>query len=216
MNYELNKLLESHCTNANLKKFGWLHYSYINQIFGDITVRDIIQEVMKKEGTLIVEPSGPGFENSFHHVFQKNKRKLSKVCSSTEGYQDFDVDINDNLCQSYSLMTYLNIDFDKTPSNEATIEMKHNKHMSMIGMYRTLLANEEFIEEFNELIHPGNNKLWKDDMFRFNIIQRYNTGEKIITVIKKVIDIWEKYGWMYFIGNGECIRPVRILNERLL
>jgi hypothetical protein len=81
--------------------------------------------------------------------------------------------------------------------------------MSMIAMYREILKNKQFIKKFSdEIIFEDNNELWQDTINQeFNIIQHYKTGPKILKVIGKVIDIWEKYGWMYFIGKGECINP---------
>ena len=155
MSYHLEKIERLPCTNEKLIIFGRAHYSYINSIFGDKTVRSIIQEVMKKPGKLIVEKSGVEFENSFHHVFKAGKTKASIICSGKERYQNIEVDENDTLCQSYSLMAYLRIPFDKTPSDEATVEQKRSKHMAMITMYRDLLNNEEFVELFNtDITYP--------------------------------------------------------------
>ena len=209
MSYHLEKIEKMPCTTAKLEIFGRAHYSYINQIFGDQTVRSIIQEIMKKPGKLVVEKSGPEFENSFHHVFKAGKTKATIVCSANHGYQDIEVDINDTLCQSYSLMAYLQIPFDTTPSEDATMEKKHSKHMAMIAMYRRILKNKEFVKIFNDdLIFEENNELWQDtvdDTHTFNIIEKYKTGPKIIEVIEQVLSIWEKYGWMYFVGDGTCI-----------
>jgi len=191
------------CTDRNLVIFGRAHYSYINQIFGDITVRAIIQEVMKKKGKLLVEEAGQDFEHSYHHVFMDKK----KVCSADEGYQNIHVDTNDTLCQSYSLLSYLKLPFDKTPSDTATVEQKHSKHMAMIAMYRALLKNKKFVKHFSDqIVFDENNALWKDTIGKsFNIIEHYKTGLNIIEAIEKVIDVWESYGWMYFIGKGKCI-----------
>jgi hypothetical protein len=209
MPYHLEKIERLPCTNEKLKIFGRAHYCYINQIFGDQSVRSIIQEVITNPGKLVVEPSGPEFENSFHHVFKSGRTKASIVCSANHGYQDIEVDLNDTLCQSYSLMSYLQIPFDKTPSEDATIEQKRSKHMSMITMYRTILNNKVFIKTFNnDLIFEKNNELWQDTIdntHEFNIIEKYKTGDKILKVIERVLNIWEKYGWMYFIQDGLCI-----------
>jgi hypothetical protein len=206
MSYHLEKIEKLPCTNEKLIIFGRAHYSYINAIFGDQAVRSIIQEVMKKPGKLLVEKSGSEFENSFHHVFKAGKTKASIVCSGKERYQAIDIDVNDNLCQSYSLMAYLQIPFDTTPSDEATVEQKHSKHMAMIAMYRMILSDPRFIELFNtDIDYP---KEWEDsvdDTNTFSIIEEYKTGPEILNVIKKVINIWEKYGWMYFVGDGTCI-----------
>lgn len=206
MSYHLEKIERLPCTNDKLIIFGRAHYSYINAIFGDQAVRSIIQEVMKKPGKLIVEKSGSEFENSFHHVFKAGKTKASIVCSGNKGYQNTSVDIHDNLCQSYSLMTYLQIPFDTTRSDEATVEQKHSKHIAMIAMYRMILNNEEFVELFNtDITYPT---IWEDsvdDTNTFSIIDKYKTGPEILKVIQRVLNIWEKYGWMYFVGDGTCI-----------
>lgn len=206
MSYHLEKIERLPCTNDKLIIFGRAHYSYINAIFGDQAVRSIIQEVMKKPGKLIVEKSGSEFENSFHHVFKAGKTKASIVCSGNKGYQNTSVDEHDNLCQSYSLMTYLQIPFDTTRSDEATVGQKHSKHIAMIAMYRMILNNEEFVELFNtDITYPT---IWEDsvdDTNTFSIIDKYKTGPEILKVIQRVLNIWEKYGWMYFVGDGTCI-----------
>ena len=43
-------VLNGDCTDDNLIIFSRAHYSYINQIFGDLSVRTIIQEIYKKKG----------------------------------------------------------------------------------------------------------------------------------------------------------------------
>jgi len=206
MSYHLEKIERLPCTNEKLIIFGRAHYSYINSIFGDQTVRSIIQEIMKKPGKLVVQSSGVEFENSFHHVFKAGKTMASIICSGKERYQAIDIDENDTLCQSYSLMAYLGIPFDKTPSDEATVEQKRSKHMSMIAMYRDLLNNEKFVELFNtDITYPEEWIDSIDDTNKFPIITRYKTGPEILKVVKKVLDIWEKYGWMYYVGDGTCI-----------
>ena len=213
MRYHLERIEGLECTDENLEIFGRAHYSYINQIFGDETVRKIIKRLTKNPGILAVEPSGSDFENSFHHIFKANRTKASTICSVEEGYQNITVDINDTLCQSYSLMTFLQIPFDKTPSENATIEMKHSKHLAMIGMYRMILSNEKFINIFsNDIVFDGNNELWEDtvdDENPFNIIEHYKTGANIIEVIQRVLTIWEQYGWRYFVGDGTCPRNAK-------
>ena len=206
--YHLEILEIGKCTNDKLIIFSRAHYSYINQIFGDITVREIIQEIYKKEGTLqsVEETQGP-FAGTWHHTFELNG---IETCSVNEAYQNIDVDVNDTLCQSYSLMNYLQIPFNKTSSEYATIEQKKEKQMSMITAYRDLLSNPEFTKTFSQVIYPKNNKLWSDTVdytHPFYIIQRYKKASKIILNIKRVLKIWEDYGWQYFVGNGTCIEP---------
>ena len=117
------------------------------------------------------------------------------------------------MVMSPQLMKFLQITFDKTPSEDATIEMKHSKHLAMIGMYRMILSNEKFINIFsNDIVFDGNNELWEDtvdDENPFNIIEHYKTGANIIEVIQRVLTIWEQYGWRYFIGDGTCPRNAK-------
>ena len=42
--------LKGDCTDDKLIIFSRAHYSYINQIFGDLSVRKIIQEIYNKKG----------------------------------------------------------------------------------------------------------------------------------------------------------------------
>ncbi len=306
--------------------------TYINQIFGDETIREIIKEVYGKGGQLVIEPSGPEFEHSVHHVYyydsdeepdmpvfdreNANAEQLlaatsprnnaavlppsprsgfpvlppsprssvsgpphlrnlpvlppsprnnlsasprnnvsvvpplpahgvaqnalisnnnvvrnvlngmvtqvaanaeeeededgytSKICSAEQGYQNLAVDINDTLCQSYSLMTMLDVEFDATPSAEASREQKYNKQLSMINMYRTILTNRKFVREFGKIIRDSDNEeLWEDTVDEENIffiIRTYRTPAVIIDKIRKVLDIWQRWGWQFFVGDGKC------------
>jgi hypothetical protein len=223
MPYHLEVLETPWCNNRNLVIFSRAHMTYINQIFGDETIRDIIQEVFPREGKLVIEPAGANFEHSVHHVFyadgsetpthELNEERpwnfaTSKICSLSLDYQDLEADHNDTLCQSYSLMAFLEVDFDSTPSKNATIEMKFNKQRSMINMYRQILDNPDFIAELDAIVkNKRNKKLWEDtvdDENPFFIIQRFKTTENVVKTIRRVLDIWEHYGWRYFVGDGTC------------
>ena len=89
--------------------------------------------------------------------------------------------------------------------------------MAMIDMYRALLRNKEFLNEFSEeIMHAGNTKLWIDDVNHakpFYIIEKYKTIGKLVKTIKRVLDIWEMYGWKYFIGEGLCSTKKKIKTE---
>ena len=208
--YHLEEL-DGPCTNDKLIIFSRAHYSYINQIFGDLYVREIIQQIYKNKkglkGTLISEESTAGpFIGTWHHMFKLNRKE---ICSVNEEYQNVTVDVNDTLCQSYSLMNFMQIPFDKTPSITATIKQKKEKQMAMIGMYRQLLSDPKFIKTVSdEIMHPANDKLWSDsvdDDHPFYILERYKNISDIIQNIQQVLDVWEKYGWQYFIKKGKCI-----------
>ena len=208
--YHLEILESLPCSNEKLEIFGRAFDSYINQIFGDQTVRDVIQEYKRRKGRLMFEKSGAEFGHSFHHFYQSNEKSISKVCSVDERYQDIKVDINDNLCQSYSLMTYLGIPFDKTPSKKASSKIKQGRQMKMIKMYRDFLDDDEFMKIFAyEFIHKKNDRKWKDTVDKDNkffIVKVYRTADKIVKNIRRVLDVWERYGWMFFVRKGECIK----------
>ena len=374
--YHLEVLDTEYCSDELLHIFSRAHMTYINQIFGDETIREIIKEVYKKRGKLVIHPSGPEFENSVHHVYyydseeepdepvfdregasrenllaatsprnngaspghnvalapspresaaaaqnavapRQNMAVLppsprhnlsvlraprlrnlpplppsprnnvsvsprnnlsvvpplppraaaatphsaapsaagtprasatpraanallsnnnivrnvlntmvtkveanaeeededeeifsSKICSVEQGYQDLAVDVNDTLCQSYSLMVMLDIDFDSTPSVLATREQKYSKHQSMINMYRTILSNRKFKIEFGRIVRdPDNLELWEDtvdDAHEFFIIEEFKTPAAIMDKINHVLDVWERWGWQFFVGDGTC------------
>ena len=207
--YTLDILKGSTCSDTNLKIFGRAHMSYINQIFGDQTVREIIQEVWAKSGKLIVKESGADFENSHHHMFQPHKVKTNLImCSVEDEYQDIDIDKNDTLCQSYSLMNYFGIQFDKTPSKNASFEIKRERQMQMIKMYRKIINNQKFLDGLDEIIkNKLNKKIWEDTIDNknpFYIIETLKKSEPIIRNITNILIVWEAYGWVYFIGNGKC------------
>jgi hypothetical protein len=201
--------------------------SYINQIFGDETIRDIIQEVFPMGGKLVIEPADENFEYSVHHVYYADEDEepeedlteeeqaergedfeTTKVCSVANGYQDIEVDENDTLCQSYSLMAFLEVKFDSTPSSVATRAQKYEKHKAMIKMYRDILDFPDFYWKLSAIIKDSHNKkLWKDTVDEehpFFINQRFKTVEKVVATIKRVLDIWEQYGWHYFVEQGKC------------
>jgi hypothetical protein len=189
--------------NSRLEEFSHYHMSYINQIFGDQTVRDIIHEIWCNPGSLVVEDGGTVFENSHHHVYVKAGKK---ICSVELGYQDLNVDINDTLCQSYSLLTYFGFPFDTTKSAVATTIMKYNKQLTMIEMYRYILANKDFVKAFSdEIVFEDNNKLWTDTTGTkpFYIIEKYKKAAPIIKNIHNVLNMWELYGWSYFVLGGD-------------
>lgn len=225
--YGLEVLEKDYCTDELLEIFSRAHMSYINQIFGDATIREIIQDVYAAKGKLVIEPAGANFEHSVHHVYYADENEnenynennanapsrnidftTSKVCSLSLNYQDLTADNNDTLCQSYSLMAYLGVHFDSTPSKVATREQKFNKQLSMINMYRDILDYDAFKLEFNAIVKDKrNNKLWTDSVDpdkNFYIIQKFKTPANVVKQIRRVLDVWEKYGWQFFVEDGKC------------
>jgi len=225
--FHLEVLEVPYCNNDNLIIFSRAHMSYINQIFGDETIREIIQEVFAVPGKLVIEPVGEEFEFSVHHVYYADENEepdselteeelaargdefaSTKICSITYGYQDITVDINDTLCQTYSLMALLDVSFDETPSAEATRAQKFTKHQAMINMYRDIIDFAPFKYKLAAIMkNSKNKKIWVDTVDEdhpFFINQRYKTVDKLIETMKRVLAIWESYGWQYFVEQGKC------------
>lgn len=198
----------SKCTNQKLEEFSLEHYTYINQIFGDMSVREIISEVCpnNKYSFALAESSDDDSEDDDsedHHVlyqhFEKKGKKQKKsilICSVEDGYQDIQVDVNDTLCQSYSLLTYLGY---KIRSD------KKERQMQMIEMYRRLLSYEPFVKELSEEVidNPENRKYWID-YTRHNEPFMVMKTQKILEEIEKTLETWKDYGYHYFIGDGTC------------
>ena len=187
--------MESNCTDEKLESFSKEHFTYINQIFGDQTLREIISEIRpNKTFEFGIEETGEEFENSSHHILI-NKATNVPVCSVDSGYQNLLINKNDTLCQSYSLMTYF-----KKPIN---LDQKQ-RQLDMIAMYRELLSNKNFVAELNDLItNKENRHLWADYTNNKKKYVVMNTP-KLLQKINNVLAKWENYGYWYFIGEGKC------------
>ena len=185
-----------------ITEFSNNHFTYINQIFGDITVRDIITELWtnKNDWKFVAEIAGNEFESGFHHILErKNNGKKIKWCSVDKGYQNMDVNINDTLCQSYTLLKYRAISIDKNDSKK--------NQMKMIKLYRTIMKKPYFQKEIKQLIEDEDNKNhWKiyteknKKLHSRNMPMNFNN---IMNNINKTLNNWEKYGYRFFIKEGK-------------
>lgn len=194
------------CSEYNLELFSYEHYTYINQIFGDENVREIIKEsYTERDWDFAVEEAGVEFEYSNHHVLTKSGKKEEddKWCSVGKGFQNIFINKNDTLCQSYTLMKYLN--------KPIPMGMKQ-RQMEMIKMYRNIIKRSHFKTELRGMVEimqkslkkkKKNTVLWKDYTTARNT-KLNKTYEKIYEEIIKVLDKWEKYGYLYFMKEGKC------------
>jgi len=194
------------CSDEDLELFSNKHYTYINQIFGDATVREIITEVFPNQYEFGVEETGIEFENSFHHIV-KNRQTGDVICSVNAGIQNIFINKNDTLCQSYSLLNYFGIPISKNPKR---------RQMAMIKMYREkLLSNAAFIAALDDVIYKGN-RVWLD----YTKPQKGNRKnwmvmdkKKILEKIHEILDEWEQYGYWFFIGDGKCPKSLSEMDK---
>ena len=196
------------CTNDKLRLFSHKHFTYINQIFGDETVREIITEMYaERDLKFAIEETGAEFEYSNHHILVKPSKagEPEKWCSVDEGYQNILINKNDTLCQSYTLLKYLKKPIPK--------DMK-KRQMEMIKMYRNIMRREYFKTEFKKVITIMQEKILKSKKRKDISIWRDYTHipdtylnqdyDKIYEEIGDVLDTWESYGYLYFIKEGVC------------
>ena len=183
------------CNDDDLEKFGSEHYTYINQFFGDVTVRQIISETFPNEKyDFEVKETGEEFEDSHHH-FIREKLTGDKICSVDNGYQNIDDDIHDTLCQSYSLLTYFEI-----PISEDKVQ----RQMDMIGLYKRILSNKRFIKNLNGkygIKIP--NDSWSD--YTVNPKRPFTINKpEFFRKMNSVLNDWRRFGYWYYIGKGKC------------
>ena len=132
--------------------------------------------------------------NSLHHVLEyvKSGRQL---CSVQQKHQDLTKNLNDTLCQSYSLMNYFGIKISR---------VRRKKQEDMVRMYKTLLNNDEFVKKLNDdiLTNKKNKKIWVD----YSKPKKYldMNVNNLVKNINMVLDNWNDYGYNYFIGDGDC------------
>ena len=68
------------CTEENLALFSTEKFTYINQIFGDETVREAIKETYaKRDWKFLVEPASEEFDDDSDHHFLEKKGKYSTI-----------------------------------------------------------------------------------------------------------------------------------------
>lgn len=200
----------SSCSKEKLEEFSKKHFTYINQIFGDATVREIIEEEYPTTYEFAVEETGADFEFSFHHTV-KDRDNGEIICSAVEGYQDIYKNKNDTLCQSYSLLTYFDIEIP---------DDKKARQMAMIQMYRDILdgtLNDYEGVDFKKILNreilsvKANKDLWTNFVKGSGYISM--NKKTFFKNIEDTLDEWEEFGYWYFIGKGNCPKHDRYSSE---
>jgi len=192
------------CTKEKLDEFSKKHFTYINQIFGDAAVREIIEEEYPTTYEFEVEETGADFEYSYHHTV-KDRDNGDVMCSVLEGKQNIYKNKNDTLCQSYSLMNYFDIEIS---------DDKKQKQMDMVQMYRDILNGtmDGFDDVdfkgvlYNQILSNKRNKnLWRDYVYDDNGTKAISMAKsKFFHNIENTLDEWEEFGYWFFIGKGNC------------
>ena len=185
------------CTQRKLENFSLKHYTYINQIFGDMTVREIISEVFPhKTLEFRVEHANDDFDDDSEHHILYDKKKKKTICSVDQGHQNMLKNVNDTLCQSYTLMTYFNRKISR---------LRKDRQRAMCKMYRELIDNTEFMNKLKDdiLDNNANENLWQD----FTKPKKTYLKMNLPFIRKNLLDVldkWEEYGYMYFMDEGDC------------
>jgi hypothetical protein len=224
-----------------LEKFAVDWTTFINQIFGDENIRKIIMRTYKTKGIKLLTQD---FEDPIHGSMNHHVTNLE--CSVDGNYQNTRVHREDMLCQSYSLMNYLGIPFDKRNASElwkdkpAAYNSRKGIQDTMIQMYRNILSNNAFLKRiksfftnYSKYLKPGETWVYPnvnddadgywvdfstDELFAYKqfepsgiskrtakqIVKQTNRNfyDFIYSKIHEVLDAWENYGWLRFIGNG--------------
>ena len=204
--------IKANCSAQKLLDFSKKHYTYINQIFGDAGVRQIIEEEYPTTWEFKVAKAGPEFGNSFHHTVRDREDPQLIICSGIDGVQDLNKNVNDTLCQSYSLMNFFEIPIQLSEEKGKLKQIYHETNQrAMVQMYRDLLnGNIENYEgiDFKEILtneilsDKRNKKLWRNFVTGKGNINM--DPEVLFKNIEDVLDEWEDYGYWFFIGKGEC------------
>ena len=204
--------VKANCSAEKLLAFSKRHYTYINQIFGDATVRQIIEEEYPTTWQFKVAKAGPEFGNSFHHTVRDREQPELVVCSGVDGVQDLNKNVNDTLCQSYSLLNYFEIPIQLSEEKGKLKQIYHETNQkAMAQMYRDILngtlENYEGVDFkdilTNEILSDKRNKkLWRD--FSTSRGHVNMNPEIFFKNIEDTLDDWEEYGYWFFIGKGEC------------
>ena len=204
--------IKANCSAEKLLAFSKKHYTYINQIFGDASVRRIIEEEYPTTWEFKVAKAGPEFGNSFHHTVRDREQPEMIVCSGVDGVQDLNKNVNDTLCQSYSLMNFFEIPIQLSEEKGKLKQIYHETNQkAMIQMYRDLLdGNIENYEgiDFKEILtneilsDKRNKKLWRNFVTGKGNLNM--DPEVLFKNIEDTLDEWEEFGYWFFIGKGEC------------
>lgn len=214
-------------TNNILDDFGMRHFTYINQIFGDGNVREILQTIYPNpKYKFKFEDADESFEGAYHHILVDPKTEYTLFCPVKTKIQNPGQHKNDTLCQSYTLLKYMDgsvLGEDKPKGIAQKKKYQKIRQMEMIKMYRKILANPKFKEEMMKLIQEfkTENRVLFRDIYKAILMGKKNPEDTNISLlvykrksaktltndlikkIHEVLDDWENYGYAYFVMSGD-------------
>ena len=179
-----------------LQRFSYRHMNYIGQMLGDITTREVITDVYnKKTWTLATEHDDHYGAHHYCRRISPTKRGATRWCSVDQGIQSIERNPTDVLCQSYSILKYMNE--IKASDKKLTEELQ----MRMIKIWRRILKNKTVQEQIIDASEQylGEKPLWRDHTPPEQEPQPIKRGKEVIKVIHEVLNEWESYGWRYFL-----------------
>ena len=168
-------------------RFGDYFETYINQILGDQTVREMISEIWPRKGLRFKTITDEGGD---HHIvidddgYEYNSKNTLQTSKS------------DNLCQSYSLAFWFGIILFR--------RSRKRNQMEIIELIKKIFSNEKFISLLNDKVikNEANKHLWSIYTQLEPSGPYVKTGKYVkmdIDIIRKnifkTLKIWKEYGY---------------------
>lgn len=204
INYELGDK-----TYEDLVIFSKYMFTYINQVFGSEIVREEVQKIMKPRSEWEITKAIPADDNAFasgddseHHILRNKANKDVIWCSvEVEEYQDTDINQNDTLCQSYTLLK-LSGKLDKFKADPKDYSNHIAIQKEIIKMYRRIINDKKFTYLIDKVLEYVNiPEPWIDYTREKNPHLKQLTGKEMIKIIRTTLHMWEKYGHLFLVGD---------------
>ena len=196
-----------------LQRFTWDAF-LLQNLFSITSVQMYVENIAGNHSEIIYSYHKDfDYDNSGenNHWILHNKRNGKKVCSIETGVQNIKDDINDNLCQLYSVIACMNI---RLPSKLGKNNKKNKirKHKLIVATIRKLVNRSDFIT----MLQCKMNNIQKDfkemdflenEHYLFYEINTRNCNirkaQYLLNDLNITLDDWENFGYRHFINNGK-------------
>lgn len=177
-----------HTIQGHLADFSWLHYEFINQIFGDPAVRVIVAQLFApcdSPWSFGVETSQSRYGGHHHILVDTHNGNI--WCSKKRGLQNDALRPHDTLCQTYTLMKYLGVPM---------VGDRKQVQLAAVAMYRNILRHRQFEEQLiayldTHIIFSVSGKSRRQRPSR-------RTPTSTIKRIHCTLQMWEEFGYLHF------------------